>query len=38
MIPSTGLRLPFGLAFSDLYERDGLMRLDREFLDYLAQE
>src|SRR5450432_2314961 len=31
----SGLRLPFGLAFSDLYERGGLVRIDSIFLDRL---
>ncbi|MBZ5578860.1 MAG: FAD-dependent oxidoreductase [Acidobacteriia bacterium] len=30
------LRLQFGIAFRDLYERDGLVRLDQEFLRFLA--
>src|ERR1051326_9377370 len=32
----TDLALKHGLAFSDLYERDGLIRLDRAFVVYLA--
>jgi NADPH-dependent glutamate synthase beta subunit-like oxidoreductase/NAD(P)H-flavin reductase len=32
----TELSLNYGLAFADLYERDGLVRLDREFVAYLA--
>src|SRR5436190_1648636 len=31
------LRLPFGLAFQDLYRREGLARLDAEFLRDLEQ-
>ncbi len=30
-----GLSLPFGLAFEDLYRREGLVKLDRIFLDEL---
>src|ERR1051325_11689899 len=30
------LRLKFGASFSDLYERDGIKRLDAEFVRYLA--
>jgi hypothetical protein len=29
------MKLRFGLAFRDLYERDGLLRLDSAFLAYL---
>src|SRR5437764_2117703 len=32
----TDLALQHGLAFSDLYERDGLIRLDRAFVAHLA--
>jgi NADPH-dependent glutamate synthase beta subunit-like oxidoreductase/NAD(P)H-flavin reductase len=32
----TGLTLGFGLSFQDLYERDGLIRLDRAFVAELA--
>ncbi len=32
----TCLTLPFGLAFADLYERDGLVRVDRAFVAHLA--
>src|SRR5919206_5310749 len=32
----TDLALKQGLAFSDLYERDGLIRLDRAFVAHLA--
>ena len=32
----TELALKHGLAFSDLYERDGLIRLDRAFVAHLA--
>ena len=32
----TDLALKHGLAFSDLYERDGLIRLDRAFVAHLA--
>ncbi len=35
MNPSSGLTLPHGLAFSDLYKRDGLVRVDEHFLEYL---
>ena len=31
------LKLPFGLSFPDLYQRDGLVRLDREFLRVLGE-
>jgi NADPH-dependent glutamate synthase beta subunit-like oxidoreductase/NAD(P)H-flavin reductase len=34
-IASDHLTLAFGFAFEDLYSRDGLVRLDRTFLDYL---
>src|SRR5271154_6404948 len=33
---SDQLALAFGLAFEDLYARDGLLRLDAEFLAHLA--
>ncbi len=32
----TDLTLPFGLAFADLYDRDGLTRVDRAFVAHLA--
>src|SRR3954470_21715439 len=32
----TELALKHGLAFADLYEREGLIRLDREFVAHLA--
>src|SRR5947207_2173169 len=32
----TDLALKHGLSFSDLYERDGLIRLDRAFVAHLA--
>lgn len=32
------LSLPYGLAFADLYERDGLVQLDGHFLDALKTE
>src|SRR5205085_12625247 len=32
----TDLALQHGLSFSDLYERDGLIRLDRAFVAHLA--
>jgi NADPH-dependent glutamate synthase beta subunit-like oxidoreductase/NAD(P)H-flavin reductase len=32
------LALPFGLAFDDLYRRDGLLRVDAAFFDWLAAE
>ena len=35
-LPMTDLSLPFGLAFADLYDRDGLVRLDRAFVAHLA--
>src|SRR3954471_18399258 len=35
--PTPRLELAFGLAFADLYARDGLERLDRAFLDALAK-
>ena len=31
------MKLAFGLAFGDLYERDGLLRVDRAFLDFLGE-
>ena len=31
------LRLAYGLAFEDLYDRDGLLRLDAAFLQFLAE-
>jgi NADPH-dependent glutamate synthase beta subunit-like oxidoreductase/NAD(P)H-flavin reductase len=31
------LRLGFGLSFEDLYDRDGLLRLDAAFLHFLAE-
>jgi NADPH-dependent glutamate synthase beta subunit-like oxidoreductase/NAD(P)H-flavin reductase len=34
-IATNPLALAFGLAFEDLYTRDGIVRLDRTFLDYL---
>src|SRR5262245_4685445 len=33
----TELALQHGLGFADLYERDGLVRLDRGFVAYLAR-
>src|SRR5205085_5687379 len=30
------MQLGFGITFPDLYEREGLIRLDRAFVDYLA--
>jgi NADPH-dependent glutamate synthase beta subunit-like oxidoreductase/NAD(P)H-flavin reductase len=30
------MQLGFGIGFSDLYERDGLVRLDRAFLDFVG--
>ncbi|HKB74549.1 MAG TPA: hypothetical protein VKC82_09810, partial [Burkholderiales bacterium] len=30
------LKLAYGLSFAELYERDGLVRLDAAFLDHLA--
>jgi NADPH-dependent glutamate synthase beta subunit-like oxidoreductase/NAD(P)H-flavin reductase len=33
----SALRLPFGLTFSDLYQRDGLLKLDELFLRELDQ-
>ena len=32
----TELALKHGLAFADLYEREGLIRLDRAFVAHLA--
>src|SRR6266853_1631373 len=32
----TELALKHGLSFADIYERDGLIRLDRAFVGYLA--
>src|ERR1700722_1663090 len=32
----TELSLGYGLAFAELYDRDGLIKLDREFVAYLA--
>ncbi|WP_431854670.1 FAD-dependent oxidoreductase [Azospirillum sp.] len=32
----TDLTLGYGLQFADLYEREGLLRIDRAFLDHLA--
>jgi NADPH-dependent glutamate synthase beta subunit-like oxidoreductase/NAD(P)H-flavin reductase len=34
--PMTDLALKHGLAFTDLYDRDGLVRLDRAFVAHLA--
>ena len=34
---SDTLRLSFGLQFADLYEREGLLRLDAAFMDFLKQ-
>jgi hypothetical protein len=31
------MQLGFGIAFPDLYEREGLIRLDRAFVSYLAE-
>src|SRR5258708_37711729 len=31
------MQLGFGIAFPDLYEREGLIRLDRAFVAYLAE-
>ena len=36
-IASHTLSLAFGLTFEDLYSRDGLVHLDRAFLDYAAR-
>ena len=30
------LKLAHGLAFEDLYRREGLVRLDRHFIDFLG--
>src|SRR5258706_11780491 len=30
------MQLGFGISFSDLYEREGLVRVDRAFLDFLG--
>jgi NADPH-dependent glutamate synthase beta subunit-like oxidoreductase/NAD(P)H-flavin reductase len=35
-LPASPLVLGFGLAFADLYSRDGLERLDRAFVEHLA--
>ncbi len=35
--PASALSLRFGLAFDDLYQRDGLMRLDAAFLVFLGE-
>jgi NADPH-dependent glutamate synthase beta subunit-like oxidoreductase/NAD(P)H-flavin reductase len=32
----TGLNLAHGLGFNDLYQREGLIRIDAEFLDFLG--
>jgi NADPH-dependent glutamate synthase beta subunit-like oxidoreductase/NAD(P)H-flavin reductase len=32
----TQLALKYGLSFADLYERDGLVRIDRAFIEHLA--
>src|SRR5882672_129933 len=32
----TFMQLGFGIRFSDLYEREGLIRVDRAFLDFLG--
>ena len=34
---TASLRLGWGLEFADLYERDGLQRVDTAFLDFLAE-
>ena len=34
---STRMQLGFGIRFSDLYEREGLLRVDRAFLDFVAE-
>jgi NADPH-dependent glutamate synthase beta subunit-like oxidoreductase/NAD(P)H-flavin reductase len=31
------MKLGFGIGFSDLYERDGLLRVDRAFLDFVGE-
>lgn len=36
-MPDTDLTLAFGLAFSDLYDEDGLVRVDAAFLDHLTR-
>ena len=33
----TNLSLQHGLSFADLYDRDGLVRLDRAFVSHLAE-
>ncbi|MDF3034233.1 MAG: pyridine nucleotide-disulfide oxidoreductase, partial [Alphaproteobacteria bacterium] len=33
--PVTTLNLPFGLTFADLYHREGLLKLDQVFLEFL---
>ena len=30
------LNLSFGMSFADLYDREGLVRLDKAFIDFLA--
>jgi NADPH-dependent glutamate synthase beta subunit-like oxidoreductase/NAD(P)H-flavin reductase len=35
VITSEQLHLKYGLSFEDLYDREGLIRLDQEFVDYL---
>ncbi|HUH64207.1 MAG TPA: hypothetical protein VLZ50_14470, partial [Terracidiphilus sp.] len=35
VVTSESLSLKYGLSFEDLYDRDGLVRLDRAFADYL---
>ena len=36
-MPQPALRLGFGLAFADLYVRDGLVRLDQAFVRHLSE-
>src|SRR6267142_3825496 len=33
----TSMHLGFGISFPDLYEREGLIRVDRAFLDFLGE-
>ncbi len=37
VMPQPALELGFGLAFADLYQRDGLVRLDQRFVRYLRE-
>src|SRR5476649_156764 len=35
---ATPLNLPFGLTFADLYHREGLIKIDHAFLDFLTAQ